>query len=412
MESRQRTELLASLSPESRATYEILRAQLVCDLDWSFAESNARLQKAMAATAPTTPAASEAPTTNWAATAVLAASTANTSTPAMVSAPSVAAPDSTSPRVQAVTATAPTAPAVSVDLSLKRNIDHLVGGSTTPASNPSDVITAATPTPTRNTSSTACWVAASVGAATASAPSTMGLGHNSDREDPTAESMSTGTMHTSIGSSSEDSPSPALEPWIVLEQVRMPPLTCSVECSASNIRPSSPAFSTTCATPRVLEPAATSTLSLELTVQAQVQPSIVSTVPVHEDTLDTDDTYGMEVFMAMEDMPLTTSAPLEGLPTHSMQLFIDRGFHTSAPTRRSTKSFSDNTEVIILVHTLDMTSRIKQQGQTFRLAPWSPSEDKALVSIHFMLAELESSSVSTLLNLDNVVVVPREEQGN
>ncbi|VAI34380.1 unnamed protein product [Triticum turgidum subsp. durum] len=46
---RRRAELLATLSSEGRATYEVLRAQLARDVDRCFAESKARLEKGMEA---------------------------------------------------------------------------------------------------------------------------------------------------------------------------------------------------------------------------------------------------------------------------------------------------------------------------------------------------------------------------
>lgn len=42
--SRRRAKLLATLSPEGRATYDVLRAQLARDVDRSFTESKARLE--------------------------------------------------------------------------------------------------------------------------------------------------------------------------------------------------------------------------------------------------------------------------------------------------------------------------------------------------------------------------------
>uniref|UniRef100_A0A453CDX4 Uncharacterized protein n=1 Tax=Aegilops tauschii subsp. strangulata TaxID=200361 RepID=A0A453CDX4_AEGTS len=47
MDPRRRAELLASLSPEGLATYEVLKAQLARDLDRSFAASQARLEKSV-----------------------------------------------------------------------------------------------------------------------------------------------------------------------------------------------------------------------------------------------------------------------------------------------------------------------------------------------------------------------------
>ncbi|XBI16551.1 hypothetical protein VPH35_058790 [Triticum aestivum] len=232
MDSRRRAELLATLSPEGLATYEVLKAQLARDLDRSFAASKARREKSVETafadlhtkldrtiddlrwkvrgddgrrSAPAA-AASASSTTRSPAFPLVprgsGATFADISTPAAVSAPSahtatstcapiVAALDSTSPRVLAVTA-APMAPAASIDLNLKRDIDRLVGGSTTPTSNPLAVIAAATATHPCSTSSTASWVAASVGAATASIPPTM-----CSTECPREENSETRTTPTS-----------------------------------------------------------------------------------------------------------------------------------------------------------------------------------------------------------------------
>ncbi|XBH97957.1 hypothetical protein VPH35_127544 [Triticum aestivum] len=193
MDSRRRAELLAPLSPEGLATYEVLKAQLARDLDRSFAASKARREKFVETafadlhtkldrtiddlrwkvrgddgrrSAPAA-AASASSTTRSAAFPPVprgsGATVADISTPAAVSAPSVytatstcapivAALDSTSPRVLAVTAT----------------------------------------THPRSTSSTASWVAASVGAATASIPPTMCL-----TECPGEENSETRTTPTS-----------------------------------------------------------------------------------------------------------------------------------------------------------------------------------------------------------------------
>ncbi|XBH69613.1 uncharacterized protein [Aegilops tauschii subsp. strangulata] len=233
MDSRRRAELLATLSPEGLATYEVLKAQLARDLDRNFAASKARREKSVETafadlhtkldrtiddlrwkvrgddgrrSAPTAVALASSTMRSAAFPPVprgSGATVADISTPATISAPSahtatstcapmLAALDSTSPRVLAVTATPPMAPAASIDLNLKRDIDHLVGGSTTPTSNPSAVITAATATHLRSTSSTANWVAASVGAATASIPPTM-----CSTECPGEENSETRTTPTS-----------------------------------------------------------------------------------------------------------------------------------------------------------------------------------------------------------------------
>ncbi|XBH59985.1 hypothetical protein VPH35_114637 [Triticum aestivum] len=259
MDSRRCAELLATLSPKGLATYEVLKAQLARDLDRSFAASKARQEKSVETAFPDlhtkldrtiddlrwkvrgddgrrsapAAAASASSTTRSAAFPHVprgsGATVADISTPAAVSAPSaytatstcapiVAALDSTSPRVLAVTATPPMAPAASIDLNLKRDIDHLIGGSTTPTSNPSAVITAATATHPRNTSSTASWVAASMGAATASIPPTM-----CSTECPGEENSETRTTPTSTAAPPASSSTSAI------------PATCEVSIEVNSM---------------------------------------------------------------------------------------------------------------------------------------------------------------------------------
>ncbi|KAM3403723.1 hypothetical protein ACQJBY_007072 [Aegilops geniculata] len=275
MDSWRRAKLLATLSPEGLATYEVLKAQLAHDLDRSFAASKARREKSVEMafadlhtkldrtiddlrwkvrgddgrrSAPAT-AASASSTTRSAMFPLVphgsGATVVDISTPATVSAPSahtatstcvpiVAALDSTSPRVQAVTATAPMASAASVDLNLKGGIDHLIGGSTRTTSNHSDVITMfSASTVLVSDLGAVNTIATSTPAPPHAYCSTGGLSHHAGGEDPVVMPLPPEGAPTSIISPLEHSPSPPLEQSDIIKLVTVNPLlqptTCSTE---------------------------------------------------------------------------------------------------------------------------------------------------------------------------------------
>lgn len=248
--SRRRAELLASLSPEGRATYEVLRAHLARDLDRRFAESEEAVETTFG--------------------------DLNTNLDELTS------------RIDAVKQDLRSGIS---DLRFKCN--RVVGLDN--AERATGIMAAATTT------------------TTTSAPvASHGDLPDADGVFPTAPSPTMGTT------------TPLLH---VFEQVTKVPATCSSNCSSNELGTVSPASSTTQGTAARLLPTTTPAFTPELIVQVQVSPSTFSTVSVHEDILDTDDTNDVE------GMSLTTSPQTETQTSQSLQWFDDRGLHTSTPTK-------------------------------------------------------------------------------